>query len=87
MFQSDKENVMSKSPKIEVNKMQIGEGEIDEFLVEVGEIVKLKKENVRDLLKGLEKDNSPKKVIIGILGHKPLQVQKAKPILGQKPLP
>ena len=49
MFQSDKENVMSKSPKIEVNKMQIGEGEIDEFLVEVGEIVKLKKENVRDL--------------------------------------
>ena len=67
--------------------MQIGEDEIDQYLVEVGELLKLRKENVRDLLKGLEKENSPKRVIIGLLGHKPYQSQKGKPILGQKPLP
>ncbi len=67
--------------------MQIGEDEIDQYLVEVGELLKLRKENVRDLLKGLEKENSAKRVIIGLLGHKPYQFQKCKPILGQKPLP
>jgi hypothetical protein len=65
--------------------MQIGDGEIDEYLVEVGDLIKLRKENVRDLLKGLEKENTPKRVIIGVLGHKP-QMQNNKSILGKKPI-
>ena len=33
--------------------MQIGENEIDGYLVDVGEMIKIKKEAIRDIFKGL----------------------------------
>lgn len=48
-------------------------------------MVKLKKETIRDIFKGLEKENKSKRIIIGLLGHRPQPISKSKLAMLEKP--
>lgn len=41
---------------------------------------------IRDLFRGLEKENKGRRSIVAMLGHKPLPAQRTKNVLNEKPI-
>jgi hypothetical protein len=50
--------------------LTIGDDQSDVYLIEIGEMIRLRKETARELITGIEKVNSNKRIVVGISGHK-----------------